>query len=78
MLLKPLFLALMTLYAVYCTFCLPMLYLYIGHKTSYLDVKSDEDYLLVMLRIILLLIPGVALVKAYKVYKDCNRKIWED
>ena len=64
----------MTLYAIYCTFFLPILYIYISRETYCFDILSNEDYFLVMLKIIVMLIPGVAPVVAFIVYRKHNRK----
>lgn len=69
MLLKMLF---AIFYVVYFAF-LPVLFIYIDDQTGYIT-GPDAYSLLFLLRVLVLLLPGVALVKAYKVYKDCNRK----
>ena len=69
----------MTLYAIYITVVLPQLDIYIHDNEP---VKSDEDLLLEPLRTFLMIIPGVAILKAYKVYKrkikmKKEEKLWK-
>ena len=55
------------LYAIYVVFALPALDLYIDSETGYFSNIGIPQF---MWRSFLLLLPGVALIMAYKVYKE--------
>ena len=60
------------LLAVYITIVLPPIVIYIGNETDDFSVKYDKDYFIVPLKLFVMLIPDVAIVKAYKIYKKNN------
>ena len=68
MILFKIFLALLTIYLI----MLPSMIIYIDNETDDFAVKSDKDYFLIPLKLFVMMIPGVAAVKAYKIYKKNN------
>ena len=68
MILFKIFLALLTIYLI----MIPSMIIYIDNETDDFAVKSDKDIFLVTLKLFAMMIPGVAAVKAYKVYKKAT------
>ena len=68
MVLFKIFLVLLAIYII----MLPSMIIYIDNETDDFSVKSDKDYFLIPLKLFVMIIPGVAVVKAYKIYKKNN------
>ena len=54
--------------AIYITM-LPSMIIYIDNETGEFSVESDKDYFLIPLKLLVMMIPGVAVIKAYRIYK---------